>query len=220
MLSTIAIPTRPWSDAGGALEIAMPAAETAATDITPEGRLLERYRAGDDGHGPTDARLPEPAFWVARHLVGNDEVAMDLVNDAFVKLLNHYQRYDPTRPFKAWFLRIVRNLAIDHLRRAKATASQDLVEMADAAPMTDTVEQTELQQQIREVMSELPESYRELLVMREVEGLSPQEIATVTDTDYGTTRWRIHQALASYSAKPGLPVMARSCHDHCNRCYA
>lgn len=166
-----------------------------AAAITMEGTLLERYRAGDDGAmDELMVTYQEPAFWVARHLVGNDEVALDLVNDAFVKLLNHYQRYDPTRPFKAWFLRIVRNLAIDHLRRAKATPSQDAVELADAPAQADEVEQLEMRQQIESIMTTLPENYRELLTMREVEGLSPQEIATITDSDYGTTRWRIHQA--------------------------
>ena len=115
----------------GATSHAQPDAE-----ITVEGALIARYTAGDDtAMDELIETWQTPAFWVARHVVRNDEVALDLVNDAFVKLLTSHTRYDRTRPFKPWFLRIVRNLAIDYLRRAKAIPEQDLVEQAADDPM-------------------------------------------------------------------------------------
>lgn len=166
----------------------------AMPDPTPEALLLRRYADGDEeALDELVLAHQEQAFWVARHTVGNDELANDLVQDAFVRVLHKSDQYDETRPFKAWFLQIVRNLAIDHLRRRKAQTVQILAETASVDAET-RVEQGELAANIQLVLDSLPPRYRELIVLRDVEGLGPDEIAVMMDADYGTTRWRIHQA--------------------------
>jgi len=170
-------------------------ADAAAPGVPLEHRLLERYRAGEQAAMDELIVLyQDRAFWVARHLVDNDEMALDIAQDAFVRLIRHYQQYDPRRNgFQAWFLRIVRNMAIDHLRKQRLRSAQQLVEVAAERPR-DTVEQSELGARIRAVLDGLPEHYRELIVLRDIEELSPQDIAVMQDADYGTTRWRIHNA--------------------------
>lgn len=161
-----------------------------------EVELLERWQAGDDrAMDELVLMYQTQAFWVARHLIGNDEVARDIVQDAFLRLLRRHESYDVTRSsFRAWFLHVVRNLAIDQLRRLKVRRPAPLHEMAAPLSQTSGLEGRETRDRIRVVMAALPEHYRELLIMREVEGISPQDLATITETDYGTTRWRIHQA--------------------------
>jgi len=171
-------------------------AEANGRDRAPETVLLERYGAGDDdAMDELVLMYQEQAFWIARHLVRNDEMALDIIQDAFVRLIRNHHTYDPGRStFRAWFLQIVRNMAIDHLRKARIRISTDLAEAHAAAPRPDHVVQNELGERIRSVIDSLPEPYRELLIWRDVEGIGPQDIASMTDTDYGTTRWRVHNA--------------------------
>lgn len=163
--------------------------------------MLQRYAAGDStALDELVHAYQEPAFWLARHKVGNDEVAADVVQEAFMRVLRNPDLYDSARPFKAWFLQIVRNLSIDFLRRKKAKTVPVLAESAEAEPEIDVVEQSDMQQQIQAVLSALPDKYSELIVLRDVEGYGPDEIAEMMNADYSTTRWRIHQARKKFRA--------------------
>ena len=169
---------------------------TPRQERSDEAVLLDRYAAGDDSAmDRLMAQYQDSAFWTARHLLRNDEMALDVVQDAFVRLLHAHEQFDDQRStFRAWFLQIVRNKAIDHLRRARVRPNQELVEQVDQQELASRLERKELGERIRAVIDCLPEQYRELLIMREVEGVSPQEIATIVGCEYGTARWRIHHA--------------------------
>ena len=91
-------------------------------------------------------------------------------------------------------MQIVRNLSIDFLRRDKVKTQQEIVELAGEAPQEAHIERLEMRERIDFILQQLPEHYRELIGMRDIQGLSPQDIAEIIDVDYGTTRWRIHQA--------------------------
>lgn len=184
------------TEQAGQTEASSHTAPTADRDLAPEAILLQRYAAGDDAAmDELIGMYQEQAFWVARHLVHNDEMALDIIQDAFVRLIKKYDTYDTKRSsFRAWFLQVVRNMAIDHLRKARIRISTELAEVHEDAPKPDHVEQIELGERIRSVIDSLPDPYRELLILRDVEGISPQDIATMTEADYGTTRWRVHHA--------------------------
>lgn len=176
-------------------EAASPASDSSRA-AAPETLLLQRYATGDDAAMDELVTMyQDQAFWVARHLVRNDEMALDIIQDAFVRLIKKYDTYDYQRSsFRAWFLQIVRNMAIDHLRKARVRISTELAEVHPAEPRPDEVVQAELGERIRAIIDTLPDPYRELLIWRDVEGMSPQDIATMTETEYGTTRWRVHHA--------------------------
>jgi RNA polymerase sigma-70 factor (ECF subfamily) len=162
---------------------------------TEEALMIQRYLGGDE-HGLDDLveRYKEPAFWVSRYVVNDDEVANDVVQEAFVRVLQRHDRYDPTRPFKAWFLQIVRNLSIDHIRRRRVQVNSEVLEYVPTKADFEAMERQELRQRIHEILDTLPDKYRELIRLRDVEGLGSDEIAQIINVDYGTTRWRIHQA--------------------------
>ncbi|TVR14185.1 MAG: sigma-70 family RNA polymerase sigma factor [Planctomycetota bacterium] len=163
---------------------------------TDEGIMLYRYLCGDEAAlDDLVTMYREPAFWVSRYVVNDDEIAADVVQEAFVRILQRHERYDPQRPFKAWFLQIVRNLSIDALRRRRSAAGQDVLDgVAQEHAGFRRVEHKELRHRILDVLATLPEKYQELIRLRDVEGHGSDDIATMTGVDYGTTRWRIHQA--------------------------
>lgn len=172
--------------------------ESKKAGVSVEGTMLRSYAAGDRSALDELVSLyQEPGFWVARHVIHDDDIARDIVQDAFIRVLRKPELYDPARPFKAWFLQIVRNLAIDFLRKKRPHTVQVLADTAEVdgeQSSTVPVEQQEMREQIQTVLAGIPEKYRELILLRDVEGLGPDEIAVITEVDYGTTRWRIHNA--------------------------
>ncbi len=174
----------------------MPESDKSSPSV--EAIMLRKYADGDrSALDELVAIYQEPGFWIARHVVHDDDIARDIVQDAFIRVLRKPGLYDPSRPFKAWFLQIVRNLAIDYLRKKRPNTVQVIAETAEVSGDETSIEplaQQEMRKRIQLVLEEVPEKYRELIVMRDVEGLGPDEIATITGVDYGTTRWRIHNA--------------------------
>jgi RNA polymerase sigma-70 factor (ECF subfamily) len=166
--------------------------------VSVEAVMLQKFAEGDENALDELVKVyQEPAFWVSRHVVHDDEMAKDLVQDAFIKVLRKPELYDPSRPFKAWFLQVVRNLSIDYLRKKRPNTVQVIAESAEVDGEQSSVEpvaRKELRHKIEIVLESVPEKYRELIILRDVEGLGPDEIAQMTGVEYGTTRWRIHNA--------------------------
>jgi len=183
-----------------------PSAELPALPLSPprhappvaasDADLVARFARGDDAaFAELVAMHQNIAFSFARRLLGDGEAARDVIQEAFLRILRHHRAYDAARPFRAWLLHIVRNLAIDVLRRRRPQAGADHLDQLAARPLGPSAsERDELRDRVAEVLAELPAKYRELIVMREMEGMAADEIAQVIGVDYGTTRWRLHKA--------------------------
>ena len=193
-LSTIAAPATPLS-----------ATPRSGANMSEEAQWLRDYATGDEsGFNQLVARYQEPAFWIARHVLYDDELSRDVVQDAFIRVLRNHDKFDAQRAsFKAWFYQIVRNLAIDELRRKRSRPQEPFTaehQGAEEGRQSAGLEQAEMGTRIRFVIDQLEEPYRQTLLLRDVEGHAAQDVATITDTDYGTTRWRIHEARKRFKA--------------------
>ena len=197
---------------------------TLPTRVAQSGRRLDsearaRRRAEDlvlvDGilRGDDDAfrRLVEkyqrPLYWIAYDVLLDGEEARDAVQEAFIRVHAAIGRFDRKRDLMNWLYRIVRNLAIDAYRRRRRRAiSVEDVELTaatgaspDDRPAPDArpdggLAQQDLSAQVAAVLQDLPVEYRLSLTLREFHGLTPREIAGVTDCSYPTARWRLHRA--------------------------
>ncbi len=140
----------------------------------------------------------ERAYWVAYGNVGDQEVARDLVQDAFVRVYKSLHQFDLDRSFKPWFYQIVRNLCVDWLRkngRYNEISMEHMGPQDGGEPSPDTESHNrEMRERVHEVLQELPEKYRLVLTLREFENLDCKEIAETVDCNYDTARWRIHRA--------------------------
>jgi len=174
-----------------------PAASRAAA-------LLDRFAHGDEAAFTELVAEYQPvALMVAARVVGSrNDVVEDVVQEAFMRVLRHQGRFDPARPFRAWLLAIVRNLAIDALRRRRPQAGPEAAAQLEdqGGAAGHALDGAELRQRVAEILSGLPEKYRDLLVMREMEGRPAETIAQELGLDYGTTRWRLHQARTLFRA--------------------
>ncbi len=144
-------------------------------------------------------RYETRAIHVARGIVGSYETAREVAQDAFLKVYAARDRFDAKRSFATWFYRILRNHAVDRLRRQAPGTPGGSVELAvepDAQHDTpDLVVSTdERRQLVRRILDALPHQFREVLLLRELEGLSCGDIGERVGATAGTVRWRLHHA--------------------------
>jgi RNA polymerase sigma-70 factor, ECF subfamily len=113
-------------------------------------------------------------FAYVRRMLRNDYDAQDVTQQVFVKLTTTLDKYDARRAgFSAWLLRIAHNAAIDHLRKQRLTLLSDPLEATDDTEQSDRDDGRSL----REAFRALSSAQREVLLLREVVGLTPREVA-------------------------------------------
>jgi RNA polymerase sigma-70 factor (ECF subfamily) len=137
-------------------------------------------------------RYERPVFSLVFRMVRDRELAEDLTQDSFIKVLSHLDRYRAEFKFSSWLFKIANNVAIDHLRRRQLdTVSRDGSPHATAL---EEMEARELGSAIEQAIARLRPEYRSCILLRHVEGRSYEEIATTLDLPLGTVKTYIHRA--------------------------
>lgn len=160
------------------------AASAQGGDLRAYGALVERYQ-----------RLVFRIIW-SRSGASTQDIE-DLAQETFVKAWQHLDTYDPSRPFKAWIARIAGNTAIDRHRAEIRTPRMS--DLDDVAPVLASGEPgppasaigAETRRMLLSRLKELPEHYREVVVLRFVEDLSYDEIAEMLELPLGSVKTRI-----------------------------
>ena len=140
------------------------------------------------------------------YLTGRRELAEDLFQETWIHVLERGHQYNDKYAFSTWLFAVARNLAIDHMRR-KQPASLDGLMSDDEVPFDvpatkapsafDLTMQREQNEHITAGMQHLPAEYREALVLRFQEGMSLEEIASVSRVPLGTVKSRIYRGLTA-----------------------
>lgn len=155
-------------------------------------------------------RYQRPVFSLVYRMVRNRELAEDLTQETFIKVLNAIGRYNPDYKFSSWIFKIANNAAIDHLRRKEldtlsiegapsATTQERIAATAlqitggDESPLEE-LEARELGSQIERAIAALRPEYRACIILRHVEGRPYDEIADILDLPLGTVKTYIHRA--------------------------
>jgi RNA polymerase sigma-70 factor (ECF subfamily) len=138
------------------------------------------------------------------YLAGNRELAEDLFQETWIRVLERGHQYDGKHEFSTWLYAVARNLTIDYLRKKSPVSldglmedgQQSLLEPADTRPMAwEVVAQHEQAERISAALVGLPAEYRETVMLRFQEGLALEEIATVTGARLGTVKSRLYRGL-------------------------
>src|SRR5579871_6866157 len=138
----------------------------------------------------------DAAYNLARWLIGNAQDAEDVVQEACVRALTFFDGFRG-EDGRAWLLAIVRNSCYDWLRKNRRDSRmqvepEELDAVADSAPDPEAVQlRNANQDMVRQGIEALPAEYREVLVLRELEGMSYLQIARVTDVPIGTVMSRL-----------------------------
>lgn len=174
--------------------------------------LVQRVQAGDTAaFRALFDKYHRRAFAVAMGVVKNEDDALDAVQVAFVKVHKNIHKFEGSSSFYTWLYRIVMNVSIDHVRRTSRRKNLDFDERAlheesqvagdgalvpsvtDANPGKAALRR-ELGTAIQAALQELPEHHRAVIVLREVEGMSYEEMAQTLDVPKGTVMSRLFHA--------------------------
>ena len=162
-----------------------------------ESTLAIRAQAGDlEAFGELVELFSAQARRVARAVLGDPDDGDDAAQDAFLSALRHLKRYDPSRPFGPWLMRIVANAAADRRRRRKVRAAEELSESTTgggAGPDVETDRRAFLEA-FRSALARLPERQRMAVTLFDVEGYSHAEIADILGIPQGTVRSDVFHA--------------------------
>ena len=123
------------------------------------------------------------ALGLARRILGNEAMAEDIVQDAFLRVWINAPRWRPQAQFRTWLYRIVVNLCLNAKRRAGDLPLDAADHVADAAPLADAqLEARERDRHLAAAVDALPERQRAAIVLTYQEGLGNAEVADVLDT--------------------------------------
>ncbi|MDH4044275.1 MAG: sigma-70 family RNA polymerase sigma factor [Gemmatimonadota bacterium] len=166
-------------------------------DRVTEAELAALAHAGDaEAFGELVTRYAAQARRLARTILLDPDDADDAAQDGFLAAWRHLGRYDASRPFGPWLLRIVANAAADRRRRRRVRQTEELSPVAasgDAGPATET-DRSALREAFEVALEELPERQRMAVVLFDVEGCSHAEIAAVLGIPEGTVRSDVFHA--------------------------
>lgn len=148
------------------------------------------------------------AYNLAYRMLSDEDAAEDVTQTAFISAYNHLRDYRGGS-FKAWVMRMVTNACYDELRRRQRRPTVPLTPLdddeeeeiespawlADGAPSPeDLVSAGELDRAVQHCLSELPDEFRSVVVMVDVEGMDYQEVARAIGTPLGTIKSRLARA--------------------------
>lgn len=174
-----------------------------------ETALIQNAKKGDlDAFNRLVLAHQEQAYNLALRLLGDEPSAQDATQVAFINAFHAIKSFRGGA-FRAWILRILTNACYDELRRLKRKPTEDLnpvdadsgEEMEDPAWLSDDsqspeehVAQQELENAIQRCLGGLPEDFRAVIVLVDVQGMDYQEASEVVKTPLGTIRSRLARA--------------------------
>jgi len=170
--------------------------------------LVQRAQGGDrEAFRELVERYQRKIAALALGMLRSREDALDIVQETFTKAYQSLDRFKGDSAFYTWVYRIAHNLCVDHQRRAakQPQVSLDATEPGEPAPLPlpdgprpdqpfDRARDTELGDRLREAIRELTPDHRAVILLRELEGLSYEEISQVLECPKGTVMSRLHYA--------------------------
>ena len=209
------------------LNIAAEPASTKTHGSVDDLELVDAAKRGDAGAFRTlFERYHRRAYALAFGVLRHQDDALDVVQDAFIKAHKYLDKFEGNSSFYTWLYRIVMNLAIDHLRKHRRTKPVELDEQIEDQAADESLlprilggnpgralVDKEIRARIDQALGELSENHRAVLVMRELEGLSYEEMAQAMNVSKGTimsrlfhARQKLQKALADcYEEQVGAP---------------
>ena len=175
-------------------------------------QAMERHWVEETLHGNKQAfghlvkRYMQRSYYVALGFVHNHEQALDISQEAFAKAYYSLNRFDLQKPFFPWLYRIVKNLSLNEIRNRKNRTAklQNLAFLDFSHTVVEEerpLEKEELKQEVWQAIDSLKPAEKEILLLREFQEYSYQEIAEMLEIPVGTVMSRLYTARKALKEK-------------------
>jgi RNA polymerase sigma-70 factor, ECF subfamily len=171
---------------------------------TQETELIEKSRRGDlRAFEELIALYEKKVYTIAYRFLGNHTDALDLAQEAFIRIYKALPNYRGEAKFLTWIYQIVANVCKDHLRKQQKEKTISLEEVrgnkkhitsSSVKGPEEKYLQKERQESLQEIINSLPHDFRLVLIMRELQSLTYEEIALQLDLSLGTVKSRLNRA--------------------------
>ena len=186
--------------------MANPSSPAHPTDDAALEALIQRARDGDlTAFNALVVRFQDPVYSLALRMLGSPPAAEDATQEAFIRAWSRLDSFRGGR-FQSWLFTIVANLSRDELRRrgrrpqtsldaARDDPDRASLDPADEGPSPEAVaEQGDLRSLLQSALAQLPDDWREVVVLSDVQDLAYDEIAEITGLPLGTVKSRLSRA--------------------------
>ncbi len=149
-----------------------------------ERELLEAVQKGDkEAYGAIVKRYMHSAYYIALGFVHNQQDALDVSQDAFIKAFRKIKMFETSKPFFPWFYRLLRNLCIDQLKRKHRMRA---IPLEDVHVLAEEKEDREMKETLWKGIEKLSFEQREIVILRYFRQFSYAEIAELIGKPIGT----------------------------------
>jgi len=170
-------------------------AQSATPPDPQESAWVRACLAGErDAFRPLVERHHGGVLRVAARILGDRIEAQDVAQESFLKAYSALHRYDLERPFVTWLYRIAVNTCLDRRRRRRDVAMPDLEPADGAASADSSLAQHERQVALQRALARLPDDYRTILVLKDIEGLDYESIALILGGSLPALKIRVVRA--------------------------
>jgi RNA polymerase sigma-70 factor (ECF subfamily) len=180
--------------------------------------LLDRYRQGDEwAFREIVNRYKNSLYAFLRRFVSQEDIVEDVFQETFLQLYTSRDSFDAERPLRPWLFTIAANKAKDALRKIRRQSSMSMGTIADAGDFSvdevvniltsyettpdDEVSKEETAQRVRQIIAEMPENLRGILILAYFEQFSYKHMAEILCIPIGTVKSRLHTAVVFFMKK-------------------
>ena len=181
-----------------------------------DAELLERYKEGDEAaFREIVSRYRNGLYAFLKQFLNQADLVEDVFQETFLQLFTSRDSFDPSRPLRPWLFTIAANKAKDALRKSQRTSAVPIGTIAESDDMSfdevlnaltsdtavpyDEVERSETAERVSEVIANMPENLREILILAYFQRLSYKHMAQVLGIPIGTVKSRLHTAVARFA---------------------
>ena len=187
-------------------------------DKQSDAELFARYAAGEEAAFRIIVnRYRNGLYAFLRHFLNRQDLIDDVFQETFLQLFTSRESFDTSRPLRPWLFTIAANKAKDALRKRQRTAAIPIGTIADSEEMSfddvlntltsdsttpyEKLEKSETTARVRQVIANMPENLREILILAYFNKFSYKQMARILSIPIGTVKSRLHTAVGRFAGE-------------------